>query len=196
MSRGANYNLKFRRRLEGKTNYYRRYVFVTTNAIRIVVRLTNQHVLVQFYQIEEKGDKVIAAAHSIELVKKFGWKGDTDNTSAVYLTGYLAGKRALKAGIKEAVVDIGLFRPVTGSRLFYAIKGAIDAGLNIPLGDVQVLEERIKGEHISEYASKLQEENPEAFNKLFSRYLKRGLNPKDLPNHFEEVFNNIKQNGA
>jgi len=196
LSRGANYNLKFRRRLEGKTNYYRRYVFVTTNAIRIVVRLTNQHVLVQFYQIEEKGDKVIAAAHSIELVKKFGWKGDTDNTSAVYLTGYLAGKRALKAGIKEAVVDIGLFRPVTGSRLFYAIKGAIDAGLNIPLGDVQVLEERIKGEHISEYASKLQEENPEAFNKLFSRYLKRGLNPKDLPNHFEEVFNNIKQNGA
>ncbi|BBG24384.1 50S ribosomal protein L18 [Sulfuracidifex tepidarius] len=196
MSKGANYNLKFRRRVEGKTNYYRRYIYVTTDAVREVVRLTNQHVIVQFYQIEEKGDKTIAAAHSIELVKKFGWKGDTDNTSATYLTGYLAGKRALKAGINEAVVDIGMFKPITGSRIFYAVKGSVDAGIQIPLGEVQIIEERIKGEHISEYAEKLEEENPELFNKIFSRYLKRGLNPKDLPSHFEEVFNKIKENGA
>ncbi|MCY0860400.1 MAG: 50S ribosomal protein L18 [Sulfolobaceae archaeon] len=196
MSKGANYNLKFRRRQEGKTNYYRRYVFVSTSAIREVVRLTNQHIVVQFYDIDPKGDKVLASAHSIELVKKFGWKGDTDNTSAVYLTGYLAGKRAVKVGLKSAVLDIGMFKAITGSRIFYAAKGSVDAGLEIPLGDVQIIEERIRGEHIAEYASKLEQENPEIFNKLFSRYLKRGLNPKDLPSHFEEVFNKIKENGG
>jgi len=50
--------------------------------------------------------------------------------------------------------------------------------------------------HISEYAKKLQAENPEFYNKLFSRYLARGLDPQNLPQHFEEVLKKIKEVGS
>jgi len=81
------------------------------------------------------------------------------NTSAAYLTGYLAGKLALQKGIKEAILDIGLQRPVKGSRVFAALKGLLDAGLEIPHGeDIFPSEERIKGLHISEEVGKMFEE--------------------------------------
>ncbi|MFP3164531.1 50S ribosomal protein L18 [Acidianus ambivalens] len=195
MALGPNYKVKPRRRREGKTNYYKRYVYVLSRAIRLVVRLTNEYVIVSVMKFDPKGDITIASAHSIELVKKYGWKGDTNNTPAAYLTGFLAGLRAKKAGIESAVADIGLFTPTKGARVFYAIKGALDAGLKVPMGDIELDENRIKGVHISEYAKKLEAENPEKFNKLFSRYLSRGLNPKDLPSHFEEVLNKIKSSG-
>ncbi|WP_373468064.1 50S ribosomal protein L18 [Acidianus infernus] len=195
MALGPNYKVKPRRRREGKTNYYKRYIYVLSRAIRLVVRLTNEYVIVSVMKFDPKGDITIAFAHSIELVKKYGWKGDTNNTPAAYLTGFLAGLRAKKAGIESAVADIGLFTPTKGARVFYAIKGALDAGLKVPMGDIEFDENRIKGVHISEYAKKLEAENPEKFNKLFSRYLSRGLNPKDLPSHFEEVLNKIKSSG-
>jgi len=195
MALGPNYKVKPRRRREGKTNYYKRYVYVLSRAIRLVVRLTNEYVIVSVMKFDPKGDITIASAHSIELVKKYGWKGDTNNTPAAYLTGFLAGLRAKKAGIESAVADIGLFTPTKGARVFYAIKGALDAGLKVPMGNIELDENRIKGVHISEYAKKLEAENPEKFNKLFSRYLSRGLNPKDLPSHFEEVLNKIKSSG-
>ncbi|BDC19348.1 50S ribosomal protein L18 [Acidianus sp. HS-5] len=195
MALGPNYKVKPRRRREGKTNYYRRYVYVLNRAIRLVVRITNEHVIVSVTKFDPKGDITTVSAHSIELVKKYGWKGDTNNTPAAYLTGYLAGLRAKKAGIETAAVDIGLFTPTKGARIFYIIKGAIDAGLKVPIGEIEFDEDRIKGVHIAEYAKKLEAENPEKFNKMFSRYLSRGLNPKDLPSHFEEVLNKIKSSG-
>lgn len=196
MAHGPNYKVKFRRRREGKTNYYKRYIYVLSNAIRFVPRLTNEYVIVSVAKFDPKGDVMLAVAHSIELVKKYGWKGDTNNTPAAYLTGYLAGLRALKAGVKNAVADIGLFKPTKGGRIFAAIKGAIDAGLQIPVGDLGKLEDRIKGIHIAEYAKKLKAENPEFYKRLFSRYLARGLDPENLPQHFEEVLKKIKEVGS
>lgn len=192
MAHGPNYKVKFRRRREGKTNYYKRYTYVLSKATRLVVRRTNKYIIAQIVKFDPKGDIIVVAAHSIELVKKYGWKGDPNNTPAAYLTGYLLGLRALKAGIKEAVVDIGLFSPTKGNRLFTAVKGAIDAGLKVPVGDIGVREDRIKGVHIAQYAQKLENENPELFKRLFSKYLERGLHPKDLPSHFEEILNRIK----
>ena len=52
-----------------------------------------------------------------------------------YLTGYLAGKRAAKNGIEDAVLDIGLRGPAKGSAVFAALKGMIDAGIEIPHGE-------------------------------------------------------------
>jgi len=196
MAHGPNYRVKLRRRREQKTDYYKRYIYVINNATRLVVRRTNKHIIAQIVKFSPKGDIIIAAAHSIELAKKYGWKGDTNNTPAAYLTGYLLGVRALKAGIKEAVADIGLFAPIKGNRIFTIIKGAIDAGLSIPVGDIGVKEDRIKGIHISQYAQKLEAENPDLFKRQFSKYLERGLNPKDLPSHFEETLNKIKTGGA
>lgn len=196
MAKGPNYKVKFRRRREGKTNYYKRYVYVLSGKIRLVVRITNKYVIAQVVKIAPKGDVVIVAAHSIELVKKFGWKSDTNNTPAAYLTGYLVGLRALKSNINEAIADIGLHVPAKGARVFYVIKGAIDAGLKIPLGEVGIIEERIRGIHIANYAEKLKSEKPELFSRLFSKYLERGLDPKDLPSHFDEVLNKIKASGG
>lgn len=192
MAHGPNYKVKYRRRREGKTNYYKRYVYVLSKATRLVVRITNKYVIVQIVKAEPKGDRTIAAVHSIELVKKYGWKGYPANTPAAYLVGYLLGLRAIKAGIKEAVLDIGLHTPTSGARVFIVAKGAIDAGLKVPLGDLKFDMDRIKGVHIANYASRLETENPDKFKSLFSGYLSRGFNPKDLPSHFEEVLNKIK----
>ncbi|MGC9105724.1 MAG: 50S ribosomal protein L18 [Thermoprotei archaeon] len=193
MAHGPNYKVKFRRRREGKTNYYKRYVYVLSRATRFVARLTSKYAIAQVIQVDPKGDKTLAAAHSMELVKKYGWKGDPNNTSAAYLVGYLAGLRARKIGVTKAVLDIGLFTPTKGARVFYMAKGAIDAGLEIPMGEIKFDESRIKGEHVAKYAEKLQAENPELFKRLFSKYIERGLDPKDLPRHFEEVLEKIKQ---
>lgn len=72
MAKGPNYKVKFRRRREGKTNYYKRYVYVLSGKIRLVVRITNKYVIAQVVKIAPKGDVVIVAAHSIELVKNLG----------------------------------------------------------------------------------------------------------------------------
>ena len=192
MAHGPHYKVPLRRRREGKTNYYRRYIYVLSRSTRLVARLTNKYVIAQIEAFDPKGDRTLVAAHSMELVKKYGWKGDPNNTSAAYLVGYLLGLRAKKAGITRAVLDIGLFRPVKGSRIFAVAKGAIDAGMEIPVGEVLPDESRVKGEHVAKYAEILETQDPEKYRRLFSKYLERGLDPKQLPSHFEEVLEKIK----
>jgi len=198
MARGPKYKVPRRRRREGKTNYYKRYIMVLSGKLRFVVRRTLNHIIVQVVKFHPKGDITLVAAHSRELVKKYGWKGATDNLPAAYLTGFLAGLRALKAGIKYAVPDIGLHKFTPCCRIFAAIKGGIDAGLEIPLGIHKIFEDedkleyclkyRIPGQHIADYASKLLSENPELFEKRFSKYLSREFDPRNLPNHFRETL--------
>ncbi|MCE4612775.1 MAG: 50S ribosomal protein L18 [Desulfurococcales archaeon] len=194
MGRGPRYRVPWRRRREGKTNYYKRLRLILSGKPRLVVRITNKYVIVQVAEARVEGDRVIATAHSIELSKRYGWKGDPNNTSASYLTGLLAGYRALLKGVKEAVLDIGLRSPRRGSRVFAALKGAVDAGLSVPHSD-EILpdEDRIMGRHVEEYATMLRESDPERYKRLFSQYLKRGLKPESLPSHFEEVLSKIKK---
>jgi large subunit ribosomal protein L18 len=74
------------------------------------------------------------------------------NTPAAYLTGMLFAVKAKKAGQDRAILDIGLNRATTGARVFAALKGAVDAGLEIPYGEeILPSEERIKGAHIAAY---------------------------------------------
>ncbi len=192
MARGPRYKVPRRRRREGKTNYYKRYVMILSGHPRFVVRKTNKYIWVMVVRAKPEGDITIAAAHSRELVKRYGWKGGTKNVSAAYLTGLLAALRALKAGIRYAAPDIGLHRPTRGAKVFAAIKAANDVGLEVPMGeDVAPSEDRIRGEHIAKYAEMLSAENPELYEKRFSMYLKAGLDPKELPKHFEEVRRRI-----
>jgi large subunit ribosomal protein L18 len=102
------------------------------------------------------------------------------------------GYKARARGVEEAVLDIGLHRPVAGARVFAVLRGALDAGLEIPHGE-EVLpdDDRVKGAHVAEYAKRLKEENPELYKARFSRYLQRGLEPEKLPDHFEEVKKKI-----
>jgi len=68
-----------------------------------------------------------------------------------YLTGLLAGKKALDKGIKEGILDIGRYRPSKGNKLFATLKGVVDAGIQCP-HDEEIIpsEERILGKHLDD----------------------------------------------
>lgn len=190
LASGSNYKVAFRRRREGKTDYAARMKLVDVNKSRLVVRISNANVIVQVVNVGKNGDETVVSAHSKEL-NKLGWLAGNKNTSAVYLTAYLCGKKAVAAGVEYAIADIGLKSPIKGSKVFAAVKGAADAGLEVPYGESIIPgEDRINGEHIAEYAESLDEDE---LNKKFSQYLARGLQPTDLPQHFEEIKNKIDE---
>ena len=149
--------MKHRRRREKKTNSRKRLALLLSNKPRLVVRRKLNNISVQLVSYKPEGDITLASAVSQEL-KKVGWRFSTGNTPAAYLTGYLAGSRA-KSKNDSAVLDTGLHTLTKGSRIYAALKGAVDAGLKIP-HSVQIFpkEERIKGTHISkELESNFQE---------------------------------------
>ncbi|MCQ2055920.1 MAG: 50S ribosomal protein L18 [archaeon] len=150
MATGPRYNVAFRRRREGRTNYYARRKLLTGEKLRAVVRRSNRNVNIQFEEFRMEGDRSVVTATSKELAK-YGWNQSCSNIPAAYLTGYLAGKKALKAGINSAILDIGMQNPKSGGVLFATVAGMCDAGLVIPHGD-NVLPERsrLNGAHINE----------------------------------------------
>ncbi len=151
MATGSRYFVPFRRRREGKTDYYQRTRLVVADVPRMVVRKSNRHIIVQLVTAEMDGDRTLVAANSKEL-EQYGYKGSTSNTPAAYLTGMLFAVKAKKAQQESAVLDIGLNRATPGARVFAALKGAVDAGLDIPYGEeILPSEDRLKGEHIAAY---------------------------------------------
>jgi large subunit ribosomal protein L18 len=190
LAHGSNYKVPFRRRREGKTDYGTRIKLIDLDKYRLVVRISNANVIAQIVIIGENGDETVISAHTKQL-QKLGWLGGGKNTSAAYLTGYLCGKKALKSGIDQAILDIGLKSSIKGSKIYAVLKGAVDAGLNVPHGDsILPDEDRISGKHISEYAKSLSEEE---LTKKFSKYLERGLQPVNLPEHFDKIKNKIDE---
>jgi large subunit ribosomal protein L18 len=148
MAQGPTYRVKYRRRREGKTNYYRRRKLLLSRLPRLVIRKTNTNTIVQVVNATVIGDSTVVSAISTEL-KSHGWIAGTGNIPAAYLTGYLAGLRAKNSGVKQAVLDVGLNPPVKGSRLYAALKGAVDAGLEVPHNpEVLPDDARLSGEHI------------------------------------------------
>ena len=123
-----------RRRKEAKTDYKARFNLLKSEKPRLVIRKTNRYILVQLVQSDIAQDKVIMKANSKELMEK-GWpkekEGSLKSLTAAYLTGFLIAKKA-EGKIKEAIMDMGLYRNVKGSRIYAALKGAIDGGLIIP----------------------------------------------------------------
>jgi len=187
---GPRYRVPLRRRREGRTDYRQRLRLLASGKPRLVPRVSLNHVSVQVIEYSKGGDRVLASAHSKEL-EKFGWKGGTSNIPAAYLVGLLCGYRAVKAGVGECVLDLGGFTPTPGSRVFSALKGALDAGLSVPHGEVLPDEERISGKHISAHALSLKERDASEYGAKFSGYLKRGMPPEKLPEHFNEVRQEI-----
>jgi len=125
---------------------------------RLVVRRTNTKFILQIIYSTMKGDVVMCSAESTEL-KNYGLTAGLTNYSAAYCTGLLIARRLLKsvkldgdykpntditgeyfnvdddAGEKrpfKALLDVGIHRTTTGARVFGALKGAADGGLNVP----------------------------------------------------------------
>ena len=194
MAKGPRYRRDFRRRIEGKTNYHKRLKLLKSRKLRVVIRASNNHVRVQVIESKLGGDNVLISAFSNELISKYGWKVNTGNLPASYLTGYLAGLRAKNKKIEEGILDLGIF--YHKNRVLAACKGIIDAGINIPYSEdffPEILEERIKGTHIENYAKLLKKEDPEKFNKIFSSYLKnKKIDPLKISQLFSDSLKLIK----
>ena len=140
------YGKILRRLREKKTNYRRRSSMLRGKRDFVTVKISNENTQVQIHKPELEGDKVIASAHSRFLLKQ-GWNGSRKNIPAAYLTGYLAGKKALAKGGKDAILYSGTDKYT--SRMAAALKGIVDAGVQIPADpEAFPAEERIKGDHL------------------------------------------------
>jgi large subunit ribosomal protein L5e len=126
---------------------------------RLVVRRTNARILTQVIYSTLTGDRVLCAAESDEL-RNHGLTAGLTNYSSAYATGLLVARRLLKqVGLADdykgaekvdgeyynsndhmegdkrpfkALLDVGIQRTTTGARLFGAMKGACDGGLDVP----------------------------------------------------------------
>lgn len=154
MARSKIKIVPYRRKRQGKTDYKKRRNLLKSEKTRLVIRRSLKNTWLQLVEYSPAGDKILASAHSSEL-KKLGWNQNTGNIPSAYLTGLLIGKKAGEKKIKECVLDMGLYPSIKGNRIYAALKGAIDAGLQIPASeDIMPSEERIKGDHIATHTKK------------------------------------------
>jgi len=216
------FQVKFRRRREGKTDFFARKRLVVqdknkynTPKYRMIVRFSNADVCCQIAYARLEGDIVIAAAYSHEL-PRYGVKVGLTNYAAAYCTGLLLARRILQKfqldtvyegnteingemynvednddgpGAFRACLDVGLARTSTGAKVFAAMKGAVDGGLDIPHSEkrfpgydaeskslnADVHRAHIFGQHVADYMNHLAEEDEEAYKRQFSGYIKLGV---------------------
>ena len=182
MASGPRYTVPMRRRREARTDYHQRLRLLKSGKPRLVARVSNAHVRAQLVTPGSDGDETHAAASSEEL-GEYGWDAPTGNLPSAYLTGYLAGARAVDAGLDEAVLDIGLNTATPGNKTFAVQEGAIDAGLEIPHNDGVLADwSRTRGEHIAAYDEQLDEP-------LYSGE----FDAADVPEHFDDVLATIQE---
>jgi large subunit ribosomal protein L18 len=160
---------------------------------RLIIRGSLKHMTAQVAEALPIGDKIPISANSKNLTS-FGWRAPSGNVPAAYLTGYLLGKKTVGAGVKKAILDIGLVNTTIGARVFATLKGVTDAGLSISHSEgILPPDQRIRGEHIVEYAKKLQEADPALYERRFSQYVSKDLRPEELPKHFAQVKEKIDE---
>lgn len=234
------YQTKFRRRREGKTDFYARKRLVAqaknkynTHKYRFIVRITNRDIICQVAYATVTGDMIMAAAYSHEL-PRYGVPLGLTNYAAAYATGLLLARRILAklglgtryrgvdvvtgedfnvAPIKKGpspftcILDVGLARTSTGSRIFAALKGMCDGGVRVPHSDRRfvgynaakkeldpaVLRKYIFGGHVSAYMALLQEKQPEKYKTHFSRYIAQNIKPSDIEKMYKEAHQKIRR---
>jgi len=110
------FQVKFRRRREGKTDYFARKRLVAqdknkynTPKYRLIVRFTNKDITCQIAYAKIEGDVIICAAYAHEL-PRYGVKVGLTNYSAAYCTGLLIARRILQKfkldSIYEGTTDV------------------------------------------------------------------------------------------
>jgi len=203
-----------------------------TPKYRFVVRITNKDIICQIFSADITHDVCMLAAYAHEL-PRYGVKVGLTNYSAAYCTGLLLARRVNKKlgldyeGVEEvdgedfnveadpegsapfrALMDVGLRRTTTGARIFGALKGACDGGLDIPhsdrrfpgtedspkgyVGNPETHKEYIFGNHIKEYMESLIEDDEEAYNKQFSKYIAAGIGPDEIEDMYAKCHETIR----
>jgi large subunit ribosomal protein L5e len=208
-----------------------------TPKYRFVVRITNSDIICQIFSSDINHDDCLASAYSHEL-RNYGLTVGLTNYAAAYATGLLLARRVnAKFGLDyegqtevdgdifiveqedqekapfRALLDVGLARTTTGARVFGALKGAADGGLEIPHSDrrfpgssrevdddgakewnfdPETHKKYIFGGHVAEYMTTLQEDNAEKYKKQFSQYIALGLNADNLEAKYTAVHEAIR----
>jgi len=245
----SRYQVKFRRRREGKTDYRQRKRLCTQDKnkyqspkYRLVVRFTNKQVICQIAYAQIDGDRILCAASSSEL-PRYGLSVGLKNYAAAYCTGLLVARRLLeKVGLGDtyegntevdgevvkteydgktyfvddvdedkkpfrALLDVGCKATTTGCRIFGALKGAADGGLDIPHSekrfpgydrdakeyDADMHRERIFGGHVGEYMEYLEEEDNQKYQECFAAYIAADVEADGLEDLYESVHEKIRE---
>eukprot|EP00252_Welwitschia_mirabilis_P013865 TRINITY_DN3063_c0_g2_i1.p1 TRINITY_DN3063_c0_g2~~TRINITY_DN3063_c0_g2_i1.p1 ORF type:complete len:298 (+),score=56.57 TRINITY_DN3063_c0_g2_i1:148-1041(+) len=202
-----------------------------TPKYRMVVRFSNRDIVAQIIYATIAGDIVLAAAYSHEL-PRYGVPVGLTNYAAAYCTGLLLARRVLKklemdeeyVGNEEAtgedysveptenrrpfraLLDVGLVRTTTGNRVFGALKGALDGGLDIPHSekrfpgynkesktlDAEIHRKYIYGGHVAAYMQLLREDEPEKYQSHFSEYIKHGIEPESVEDMYKKAHAAIR----
>merc|ERR1712020_11967 len=204
-----------------------------TPKYRMIFRSTNKDVVCQIAYSRMQGDIIVAAAYSHEL-PRYGLSVGLKNYAAHYCTGLLLARRVLQKfkmdelykGQEEVdgeeynvepnddgprpfrcFLDVGLTRTTTGNKVFGALKGALDGGLDIPHSnkrfpgydteakefDAETHCGYIFGSNIKEYMESLKEEDDETYAKQFSKYIKEGIEPENLEDLYADVHEAIRK---
>lgn len=107
----------------------------------------------------------------------------------------------------RALLDVGIKNTTTGAKVFGAMKGASDGGLDIPHSnkrfpgfnrdtkqfDAATHKARIMGEHIADYMREMEEDDEENFKRHFSRYLEDGVAADDMEELYEKIHAAIRE---
>lgn len=237
------FQVKFKRRREGKTDYFARKRLITqdrnkynTPKYRMIVRFTNKDVICQIAYARIEGDMIIAAAYSHEL-PRYGVKVGLSNYAAAYCTGLLLARRLLtklnlheiysgneevdgdeynvesvdgSPGAFRCFLDCGLARTTTGARVFGALKGAVDGGLDIPHSmkrfpgydseskefSAEVHRNHIFGQHVANYMRQLSEDDQDAYKRQFSFYIKNGIEADGVEAMYKKAHAAIRADPA
>jgi len=106
----------------------------------------------------------------------------------------------------RAFLDVGIKNTTTGAKVFGAMKGASDGGLDIPHSnkrfpgysrdtkqfDAAVHKARIMGEHIADYMREMEEDDEEMFKRYFAKYIEAGIDADDIEELIEKVMESIR----
>ena len=141
-----------RRRRENKTDYLKRLKLLKSGKSRVVCRITNKYVIAQYITSKEAQDKADVGVTSKHLLK-YGWpkesEGSLKSIPAAYLTGFLMGKKIIKQKLKTPIIDFGMQRTLSKTRVYGFLKGLVDAGIEIKCKEeIFPDEKRISGEHM------------------------------------------------
>lgn len=185
MAKNAIYTVSFRRKREGKTHYKKRLNLLKSDRVRLVIRRSNTTILLQFIRYLPDGDKVLLAFNSKNL-SSVGWDFSKKSLPASYLAGLSIGIQAKKAGIDGAILDMGLQTPLAGSKVYAALKGVVDAGVDVPSNaNIFPSEERISGKHI---------EDAKDLHASFTGYKKAKVDASKMSSVFASVKDKILAN--
>merc|ERR1712094_28382 len=241
------YQVKYRRRREGKTDYYARKRLVAQDKnkynspkYRFVVRFSNKDITCQVMSSKIAGDVCHTAAYAHGLAR-YGLPVGHTNYAAAYCTGLLCARRLVQKysldsqfpGTVEidgefdewyihneededgpaafhALLDVGLKSTTLGSKLFAALKGAFDGGLEIPHSekkffgydpeakeyDAEEHKERIFGGHVRDYMESMEQDDPDKYAAHFKRFIDADIGPDDLEDLYGKVHAAIRADPA